>query len=71
MDIYSLGIIFFEMCHPPVSTLMERAKILTDIRKSEIKFPDSFDRDQMHKQVREYSGTLPSVVLGIVVFFVT
>ena len=54
MDIYSLGIIFFEMRHPPVSTLMERAKILTDIRKSEIKFPDSFDRDQMHKQVREY-----------------
>lgn len=50
VDIYSLGIIFFEMCHPPVSTLMERAKILTDIRKSDIKFPDSFDRDQMHKQ---------------------
>ena len=37
------------MCHRPVSTLMERAKILADIRKNEIKFPDTFDQDRMNK----------------------
>lgn len=38
------------MCHPPVSTLMERAKILANIRKAEIKFPDTFDQEKMSKQ---------------------
>ena len=38
------------MCHPPVSTLMERAKILADIRKKGIKFPDTFDQEKMSKQ---------------------
>lgn len=37
------------MCHP-VSTLMERAKILTDIRKTGIIFPDTFSLDKMSKQ---------------------
>jgi translation initiation factor 2-alpha kinase 4 len=32
VDIYSLGIIFFEMCHPPLQTGMERIKVLTSLR---------------------------------------
>ncbi len=42
VDIYSLGIIFFEMCHPPTSTAMERHKMLLEIRKADINFPQSF-----------------------------
>lgn len=41
-DIYSFGIIFFEMCHPPFKTEMERYKILEDIRCKCIIFPDAF-----------------------------
>lgn len=40
-DIYSLGVIFFEMLHPPFTTGMERDKTLKDIRSSEITFPKS------------------------------
>ena len=27
VDLYSVGIIFFEMCHPPLSTGMERIQV--------------------------------------------
>lgn len=50
VDLYSLGIIFFEMCHAPVATLMERAKMLADIRRKEILFPPGFDIEK-EKQV--------------------
>ena len=30
---FSLGIIFFEMCHPPWGTEMERYEVLSNIRK--------------------------------------
>ena len=32
VDMYSLGVIFFEMCHNPLQTGMERIKVLTDLR---------------------------------------
>ncbi len=32
VDLYSLGVIFFEMCSPPLATGMERIKVLTDLR---------------------------------------
>ena len=51
VDIYSVGIIFFEMCLPPPSTSMERQKLLTDIRKKEIAFPLTFDLEKNQKQV--------------------
>jgi translation initiation factor 2-alpha kinase 4 len=38
------------MSHPPVSTLMERAKILTEIRKKEIIFSEYFDQVNMSNQ---------------------
>ncbi|XP_042898230.1 eIF-2-alpha kinase GCN2 [Parasteatoda tepidariorum] len=40
VDIYSLGIIFFEMCFPPPVTLMERNIILSDLRKPDIILPN-------------------------------
>lgn len=43
VDIYSLGIIFFEMCYRPFSTDMERHKTLMNLRcASRILFPDDF-----------------------------
>ena len=39
VDIYSLGIIFFEMCYPPLQTGMERIKVLSSLRSKEILIP--------------------------------
>lgn len=41
VDIYSLGIIFFEMCHQPFATGMERCCVLTALRSSDIIIPSS------------------------------
>ena len=43
MDIYSLGIIFFEMIYKRLPTLMERIHVLTNLRKPDIIFPRDFD----------------------------
>ncbi|CAG9763995.1 unnamed protein product [Ceutorhynchus assimilis] len=42
VDIYSLGIILFEMCYKPLETGMERIKILTKLRMKDITFPEEF-----------------------------
>ncbi|KAI9217821.1 hypothetical protein BC828DRAFT_417807 [Blastocladiella britannica] len=42
VDMYSLGIIFFELVHPPFTTGMERFMLLRDLRSPEIEFPPSF-----------------------------
>ena len=46
IDMYSLGIIFFEMIYP-FSTGMERVNILKDLRSSNVKFPNDFDNNRM------------------------
>ncbi|XP_050438302.1 eIF-2-alpha kinase GCN2 [Adelges cooleyi] len=52
VDIYSLGIIFFEMCHEPFGTDMERIKVLTDLRMYDCILPETFsntgDPSQKH-----------------------
>lgn len=47
----SLGIIFFEMCYRPLTTLMERDKIIGSIRRPEMVFPDDFQGEKYSKQV--------------------
>ncbi|GAA5975545.1 hypothetical protein JCM5350_002643 [Sporobolomyces pararoseus] len=42
IDMYSLGIVFFEMWHK-FSTGMERIQVLHDLRRPEIKFPATWD----------------------------
>jgi len=49
----SLGIIFFEMCYRPLTTLMERDKIIGNIRRPEIILPNDFICEQNSKQVLE------------------
>ncbi|KAL6451422.1 GCN2 eIF-2-alpha kinase GCN2 [Candida maltosa Xu316] len=41
VDMYSLGIIFFEMCYP-LATGMERARTLNDLRLKTVDFPTNF-----------------------------
>ncbi|RKP31518.1 Serine/threonine-protein kinase [Metschnikowia bicuspidata] len=41
VDMYSLGIIFFEMCYP-LGTGMERAAVLNRLRLAEVQFPSDF-----------------------------
>ncbi|XP_011860322.1 PREDICTED: eukaryotic translation initiation factor 2-alpha kinase 4 [Vollenhovia emeryi] len=51
VDIYSLGIIFFEMTYKPLTTGMERVKILLNLRSKEIVFPPDIleaDMSQVH-----------------------
>lgn len=43
VDIYSLGIIFFEMSYP-FQTLMERTKVVIDLRKPEINLPNDVNQ---------------------------
>jgi len=51
VDIYSLGIIFFEMTYKPLITGMERVKILLNLRSKEIIFPPDISETNMSPQV--------------------
>lgn len=42
VDLYSLGLIVFEMWHP-FKTVMERCKMFSDIKSSTVKIPDSLE----------------------------
>ncbi|GMM58996.1 serine/threonine-protein kinase [Maudiozyma humilis] len=46
IDMYSLGVIFFEMIYP-FSTGMERVNILKELRSPLVKFPAEFDENKM------------------------
>ncbi|XP_069688726.1 eIF-2-alpha kinase GCN2-like [Periplaneta americana] len=50
VDMYSLGVIFFEMCYPPPSTGMERIKILKDLRDRQIILPPDFTMEKNAQQ---------------------
>ncbi|RXK39365.1 PEK/GCN2 protein kinase [Tremella mesenterica] len=49
VDMYSLGIIFFEMCYP-FKTGMERIQILSALRQPSITFPDGWKPDWKSEQ---------------------
>lgn len=49
IDMYSLGIIFFEMCYQ-LGTGMERVMILNDLRLVDVKFPNDFDPRKLNER---------------------
>lgn len=49
VDMYSLGIILFEMCYP-LSTGMERARTLNNLRLASIEFPSDFTVTRYHTE---------------------
>ncbi|KAK9471529.1 kinase-like domain-containing protein [Dipodascopsis tothii] len=51
VDMYSLGIIFFEMCYP-FSTGMERVHVLKNLRLPTIKFPSEFLSEKNELQTK-------------------
>lgn len=51
VDLYSLGIIFFEMCYRPLATGMERVKVLVNLRNSTIILPPDFTEDGRTQQI--------------------
>ena len=56
VDVYSLGIMFFEMCYKPLDTGMERVKILGNLRLPNIIIPEDFAANPLHNnQVSEYN----------------
>ncbi|XP_029040075.2 eIF-2-alpha kinase GCN2 isoform X2 [Osmia bicornis bicornis] len=50
VDIYSLGIILFEMCYKPLTTGMERIKVLLNLRSKEIILPSEMQQTDMSRQ---------------------
>lgn len=49
VDLYSLGIIFFEMCHGPFSTNMERVETLAALRSSKVIIPPWMESDPKYE----------------------
>lgn len=49
VDLYSLGVIFFEMCTPPLQTGMERVKTIAALRTPEVVLPDGILLDESNK----------------------
>lgn len=58
VDIYSLGLIFFEMCHKPFSTDMERIQVLSDLRMYECILPTEYlkSADPAQKHIIKYDS---------------
>ncbi|XP_076173712.1 eukaryotic translation initiation factor 2 alpha kinase Gcn2 isoform X2 [Ptiloglossa arizonensis] len=52
VDIYSLGIILFEMCYKPLITGMERIKVLLSVRSKEIVLPPEMLQTDMSLQIQ-------------------
>lgn len=50
VDLYSLGIIFFEMCHRPFSTGMERVETLASLRSPKVIIPAWMENDSTYAQ---------------------
>ena len=50
VDMYSLGVILFEMIHP-LQTGMERVHVLQDLRSPQIKLPKELDRKAFAGQI--------------------
>ncbi|KAJ3276953.1 hypothetical protein HDV01_000005 [Terramyces sp. JEL0728] len=63
VDMYSLGIVFFEMIYP-LTTGMQRAVVLRDLRNPDINFPEDFPynvlKDQ-HEIIKQLLDHMPNV----------
>lgn len=60
VDMYSLGIIFFEMMYP-IPTAMERVQILKALRLAAIKFPSSFQAKKYNNERSIISSLLSHI----------
>ncbi|MGH0122930.1 UNVERIFIED_CONTAM: hypothetical protein FKN15_018597 [Acipenser sinensis] len=51
VDLFSLGIIFFEMSYRPMTTASERISVLSQLRLPTIEFPEDFDKTERQRRV--------------------
>ncbi|XP_015183399.1 PREDICTED: eukaryotic translation initiation factor 2-alpha kinase 4 isoform X2 [Polistes dominula] len=58
VDIYSLGIILFEMCYKPLTTGMERVNVLLNLRSKDIILPSDLSESNMPHQVHLFRWLL-------------
>lgn len=56
VDLYSLGMIFFEMCHRPFSTGMERVETLAALRSPKVSIPAWIENDSNYSQQVKVCG---------------
>jgi len=50
VDMYTLGIILFEMCQPPFDTSMERAQTIMALRNPSINIPEAMLKDSKYEK---------------------
>ncbi|XP_043655255.1 eIF-2-alpha kinase GCN2 [Drosophila teissieri] len=50
VDMYTLGVILFEMCQPPFDTSMERAQTIMALRNVSINIPDAMLKDPKYEK---------------------
>ncbi|XP_057303588.1 eIF-2-alpha kinase GCN2-like isoform X1 [Hydractinia symbiolongicarpus] len=50
VDMYSLGVILFEMCYRPLNTGMERVKLLGSVRSESVVFPEDFNKKKYKRE---------------------
>uniref|UniRef100_A0A672K135 non-specific serine/threonine protein kinase n=1 Tax=Sinocyclocheilus grahami TaxID=75366 RepID=A0A672K135_SINGR len=58
VDLFSLGIILFEMSYRPMSTASERIFVLSQLRKESINFPEDFNENESEMQTKVISWLL-------------
>ncbi|XP_052437387.1 eIF-2-alpha kinase GCN2 isoform X1 [Carassius gibelio] len=58
VDLFSLGIILFEMSYRPMSTASERIFVLSQLRTESINFPEDFNENENEKQKKVISWLL-------------
>uniref|UniRef100_A0A673HCI1 eIF-2-alpha kinase GCN2 n=1 Tax=Sinocyclocheilus rhinocerous TaxID=307959 RepID=A0A673HCI1_9TELE len=58
VDLFSLGIILFEMSYRPMSTASERIFVLSQLRKESINFPEDFNENESEMQRKVISWLL-------------
>ena len=52
VDIYSLGVILFEMFYRPMPIMMERVSVLTELRREKVVFPKDWPKERLANQTR-------------------
>lgn len=55
VDMYTLGIILFEMCNPPFGTGMERAETIISLRSPSINVPDNLLKNNKYEKTVKVS----------------
>lgn len=68
VDMYTLGIILFEMCQPPFDTSMERAQTIMALRNPSIIIPECMLQDSKYEKTVKVSFCIKSCTHILILF---